>query len=211
MSKETTPEEKIVLRDDFVRELISPDIACRPFGNEDSLSDYLYRPMNKSGPVETMIAFIDKAAQMMDQESLNDEYNHIKIHRMLALLVDIPETIQEEQRLEAWAYCLGQDWVHKLGHHHVLDKALAAMARKDEGFAEKVRQIMKDIFEQKRDELSSIVGKEKIEILFRERIDFYEVLDLYSDMRNTSTKQAVDLYNSIVTLMMTVRHLSTTV
>lgn len=153
----TDSPEAIKIRDDFVRELISPDIAYRPFGKEDNLSDYLYRPMKESGSTERMKSFIDATGEHIDKESMDDEYNALKLHRTMVLLADMPPEIPEEQRLDAWEYFLDKDWTHI--HRGIMDleHVMGEMARENPGYAEKVKARFAEVTERKQAELSDLV------------------------------------------------------
>ncbi|MBI3494718.1 hypothetical protein HY004_01915 [Candidatus Saccharibacteria bacterium] len=122
MHELTQPESKGALSDNVVMALIAPDPPYTPFGADDSLSISVYRPMKAEGSADKMIAFVDAVEEFIQTGGGTDpanEFNEMKIQRVLALVGDIPEEIPDSERLRAIKHVLDLDWV--LNHAGILE------------------------------------------------------------------------------------------
>lgn len=122
MHEITQPESKDALNNDVAIALIAPDPPYLPFGANEPLSDYLYRPMKEESSTDRMIAFVDTVEEFIQTENGTgpaNEFNEMKIQRMLALVGDMPQEIPESERLRAIKHVLDSDWV--LNHAGIWD------------------------------------------------------------------------------------------
>jgi hypothetical protein len=121
------------LTEGFVGALVNPDVAYRPFGRQEPLSDYLYRQFQATGRADTITGFIDAVEPFINKEDggVIEEYNEMKIRRMTALIADIPKEVPVATRMVAWEHLLSSDWVHQFGDPEIIIGAVSRMGREN--------------------------------------------------------------------------------
>lgn len=206
MTNPETPSHTQYFNIERVHSLVNPDDQTWPFGRGDALSDYLYRPTLKASTAEPLKVFIDTVKPMIDEMYIGDEYNELIIHRLIALIADVPEELPEEHRLAAWAYLLEQDWVHKADDHSPIGRYVRILAETDPEFAGKVQQIIAGVLETKLTQLNGI-GNSAAETLKDNDFDMFPVVEYYQFL-SANHPRLVDVYNSAVALRMALRELS---
>src|SRR5579884_2231947 len=146
------------LADSKVYSLLCPDYAYRGFGQADSLSGYLYEPIKEQGSADRMLAFIDQAAKVIDTSEPDGELNQDKIHRLVWLVADIPDEIDEDERLRAWGHLLEADWVHLYARAGNIDEVIDHLADHDRTFAQAIYNQMVHVYTRKHIHFKQTVG-----------------------------------------------------
>lgn len=151
-------ESKEGLSDDVVIALIAPDPPYTPFGADDSLSISVYRPMKAEGKADKIIAFVDAAEEFIQTEDGTgpaNEFNEMKIQRILALVGDTPEEIPESERLRAIKHVLDLNWV--LNYAGILEvrNFIQYQLNKNPDLDQQLRAVITELIDKKLATLSS--------------------------------------------------------
>lgn len=155
-------DPKPQLRDDLVLELIRPEIPYRPFGAEEPLAEYLYRPTREAQSADTMIAFVDATEPMLDITDVDNELNQEKLARMMALVADVPIELGEVETLRLWKHVLESDWIFWFAGVRLLQTVLYGLKQDRPNLVEKLYPMMLEIRLEKLRRVREIVDVDEI-------------------------------------------------
>lgn len=186
-------ESKDILSDDIVIALIAPDPPYTPFGADDPLSVSIYRPMKAEGKADRMIAFVDAAEEFIQTGGGTDpanEFNEMKIQRILALVGDIPEEIPDSERLRAIEHVLGLDWVLNNAEIWGVRNFIQDQLNKNSDLDKQLRAIIIELIDKK---LAVLLGNPSTRELVSEMSTGKFSVDIAMDTSTAIRKAAPDM------------------
>lgn len=187
------PESKDIISDDIAIALIAPDPPYLPFGANEPLSDYIYRPMRVESTADRMIAFVDtveKFIQTLGGTDPANEFNEMKIQRMLALVGDIPEEIPDSERLRAIEHVLGLDWVLNNAEIWGVRNFIQDQLNKNSDLDKQLRAIIIELIDKK---LAVLLGDPRTSELVSEMSTGKFSVDIAMDTSTAIRKAAPDM------------------
>jgi hypothetical protein len=196
------PETGQPLKQDFVRNLISPYDAYRPLGAADELSSYLYGPMLEAGTVDRMIAFIDAVEPLMDKTLFMDEINEEYLQRTMLLLADMPNELAAIERLRAWEYFLDQNWLYATMGMYTDQHLEAAIDSSKE--SDQIRQRLLAILARKQHEIWLLDQDNLLANMSASSFDFDKAMKAQAEFEKVYP-EARDLGDAVMRLSMQAR------
>lgn len=195
VSPETTPPRR-----DFVIELIAPRDAYRPFGGDDSLSEYLYRQVLEDQTADVMIAFVDDVETLIDTEEPDSQLNQEKILRLIALVADIPREVPETERLKVWRHLFEADWVHMCSQMGDIERVMSGVERAQPEFAPLILGEARAVLTSKSEQFGrSVSFSDEIPKVLASGFDSHAALDAYARIHQEHP-ELIPVYNSMLSL-----------
>lgn len=187
------PESKDIISDDIVIALIAPDPPYLPFGANEPLSDYIYRPMRAESTADRMITFVDTVEKFIQTGGSTDpsnEFNEMKIQRMLALVGDIPKEVPDSERLRAIEHVLGLDWVLNNAEIYGVRNFVQDQLNKNSDLDKRLRAIIMELIDKK---LTLLLGDPRTSELVSEMSTGKFSVDMAMDTSTAIRKAAPDM------------------